>query len=141
METQVIFPKSFRCYKPCTHKVYGSICITPSNTILLVRGKRSGKWSFPKGHKNRAETYINCAMRETKEESGIDLINRIPVAYHKLSVGEYFFYEMEGELETSINDTLEIIEARWVPLDDIAHMDCNVDVNNFLRRIDRHGRS
>lgn len=80
-------------------------------------------------------------MRETKEESGIDLINRIPVAYHKLSVGEYFFYEMEGELETSINDTLEIIEARWVPLDDIAHMDCNVDVNNFLRRIDRHGRS
>jgi len=141
MDSPSVFPKSFRCYKPCTHKVYGSICITPDNTILLVRGKRTSKWSFPKGHKNRSETYIKCAERETLEETGVDITGRVPVAYHKLSVGEYFFYEMEDELPTRIHDTAEVDEARWVPLEHIAAMNCNVDVNNFLNRLDRHVRA
>jgi len=137
MDAQPIFPKSFQCYKPCNHKVYGSICITPQNSILLVRGRKSGKWSFPKGHKNRAETYLGCALRETEEEAGIDLTDRKPVAYHKLSVGEYFFFEMEEEFTTTIKDPDEILEARWVPLNEIAELSCNVDVNNFLRRLRR----
>jgi hypothetical protein len=65
----------------------------------------------------------------------------VPVAYHKLSVGEYFFYEMEDELPTRIHDTAEVDEARWVPLEHIAAMNCNVDVNNFLNRLDRHVRA
>ena len=130
-----VFPKSFRCYKPCAHKVYGSICITPYNSILLVLGKRSGKWSFPKGHKNRSETYLNCVVRETLEETGINLSGRIPVAHHKLSVGEYFFYEIEEELVTHILDTSEVSEARWICLDNISEMECNVDVNKFLNKL------
>lgn len=137
-QTPPLFPRSFRCYKPFNHKVYGSICITPQNTILLVHGRRSGKWSFPKGHKNSRETYIKCAERETLEETGVDITGRIPVAYHKLSVGEYFFYEVEGELRTDIKDKSEVDEARWVPLEDISQMNCNVDVNNFLIRLKRH---
>ena len=135
-----VFPKSFQCYKPSNHKVYGSICITPENSILLVQGRRSGKWSFPKGHKNRAETYLDCATRETFEEAGISLNGLVPMAYHKLSVGEYFFFEVEEELETTVNDPREITEARWVPLKDIANLPCNVDVNNFLDRLDRNIR-
>ena len=141
MEFQSVFPKSFSCYKPPNHKVYGSVCITPHNSILLVRGKRTGKWSVPKGHKNSRENYIKCAERETLEETGVDITGRTPVAYHKLSVGEYFFYEIEEELPTYIYDTWEVDEARWVPLEDIAFMNCNVDVNNFLNRIDRHVRA
>jgi 8-oxo-dGTP pyrophosphatase MutT (NUDIX family) len=114
--------------------------MTPQNTILLVRGRRSGKWSFPKGHKIRSETYLNCALRETQEETGLDLSDSIPVAYHKLSVGEYFFFEMDDELSTEIQDTTEVAEARWVSLEDIADLPCNVDVNNFLSRLSRSFR-
>ena len=114
--------------------------MTPQNTILLVCGRRSGKWSFPKGHKIRSETYLNCALRETQEETGLDLSESTPVAYHKLSVGEYFFFEMEEEVETDVQDTTEVIEARWVPLQDIADLPCNVDVNNFLSRLTRQFR-
>jgi len=140
MSNPPVFPKSFQCYRPSSHKVYGSICITPQNSILLVRGRRSGKWSFPKGHKNRAETYLDCALRETVEEAGINLTGITPMAYHKLSVGEYFFFEVNGELNTTINDDKEISEARWVPLKEIADLPCNVDVNNFLDRLDRNIR-
>ena len=106
----------------------------------MVQGRRSGKWSFPKGHKNRAETYLDCARRETFEEAGIILNGLVPMAYHKLSVGEYFFFEVEEELETTVNDVREITEARWVPLKEIAELPCNVDVNNFLDRLDRNIR-
>jgi 8-oxo-dGTP pyrophosphatase MutT (NUDIX family) len=140
MSNTPVFPKSFQCYKPANHKVYGSICITPQNSILLVRGRRSGKWSFPKGHKNRSETYLECALRETYEEAGVSLYGIVPMAYHKLSVGEYFFFEVGEELETTINDAREITEVRWVALDEMGKISCNVDVNNFLDRLDRNIR-
>lgn len=88
----------------------------------------------------RSETYLNCALRETQEETGLDLSESIPVAYHKLSVGEYFFFELEEEGAIDIQDTTEVAEARWVPLEDIADLSCNVDVNNFLSRLSRSFR-
>lgn len=137
MEPPVIFPQSFRCYKPLNHKVYGTICITPYNRILLVKGRKTGKWSFPKGHKKRSETYINCALRETEEETGISLYDKCHTAYHKLSAGEYYIFEVEKELEIDIRDTCEIEEALWIHLLDIPQLPCNVDVNRFLDKIDR----
>lgn len=128
------FPKAFQCYKPSTERVYGSICMTPQNRILLVRGRRSMKWSFPKGHKHSGESYLDCAVRETLEETGIYLEGVDPVSYQKLSVGEYYFFEVD-EQETHIRDTREVVEARWMTLDEIRGVYCNVDVNNFLLRI------
>jgi len=136
--TQVIFPKAFSCYKSHTDKVYGTICISPSNTFLIVRGRKSNKWSFPKGHKHRGETYIDCAVRETREESGLDLEDMVPFAYQRLSVGEYYFYDIPEEYPLSINDNREITEAKWMTLDEMRTSSCNVDVNNFLNRLRRN---
>lgn len=132
------FPKAFSCYKANTDKVYGTICISPANTILIVRGRKSKKWSFPKGHKKRGETYISCAVRETWEEAGIDLEGLVPIAYQRLSVGEYYFYDLEEEVAPNINDTREIEEVRWMTIEDMRNVSCNVDVNNFLNRLKRN---
>lgn len=137
MEYATPFPKSFQCYKPINHKVYGSVAMTPENTVLMVKGRKSGKWSFPKGHKNRGESYLDCALRETEEETGVVLKNHIPVGFSRLSVGEYFFFEVDNEMPTHVNDTREVLEARWVPMSDLCSMPCNVDVNNFLIRLNR----
>jgi 8-oxo-dGTP pyrophosphatase MutT (NUDIX family) len=131
------FPKAFSCYKSSAEKVYGTICISPNNTILLVRGRRSMKWSFPKGHKHRGETYIDCAVRETEEETGICLYNYIPISYQRLSVGEYYFYDLESEIIPDIKDSREIDEAKWMTIDEMRQSSCNVDVNNFLIRLRR----
>ena len=130
------FPKAFQCYKPAADRVYGTICMSPHNTILLVRGRRSLKWSFPKGHRELGETYLECAVRETYEETGIDLYGLEPVSYQKLSVGEYYFFEVR-EQEPLPVDSLEVLEARWMSVNEIQNSYCNVDVNNFLLRI-RH---
>lgn len=41
--------------------------------ILLIKHQRSGCWSFPKGHMEEGETETQTAIRETKEETNIDI--------------------------------------------------------------------
>ena len=42
--------------------------------ILLIKHVNSGHWSFPKGHVENDETEIETAIREIKEETGLDVI-------------------------------------------------------------------
>lgn len=42
--------------------------------ILLIKHVNSGHWSFPKGHVEDGETEEETALREIKEETGIDVI-------------------------------------------------------------------
>ena len=113
--------------------------MTPQNKILLVCGRRSRKWSFPKGHKKSGESYLDCAIRETFEETGVSLYGQNPVSYQKLSVGEYFFFEIE-QREIVIQDKREVTEARWKTIDDIRDVYSNVDVSNFLWRMKKGGK-
>ena len=41
--------------------------------ILLIRHIKSGYWSFPKGHSEDGETEVETALREVREETGLDI--------------------------------------------------------------------
>ena len=124
------FPAAFGNYQPPSFKIYGAICVSKKDKILLVRGKSSQMWSFPKGHLKRNESALACAERELKEETGVDA----PVAnlgFYKFSVGSYFLYEFEEELTPAPRDSWEIDGAGWFAMDDLQSMNCNVDVSWF----------
>lgn len=40
--------------------------------LLLIKHANGGHWSFPKGHVEPGETETETAIREVKEETGID---------------------------------------------------------------------
>ena len=42
--------------------------------LLLIKHANGGHWSFPKGHVESGETDVETALREIKEETGIDVI-------------------------------------------------------------------
>ncbi len=42
--------------------------------LLLIKHANGGHWSFPKGHVEEAETEVQTAVREVKEETGIDIM-------------------------------------------------------------------
>lgn len=42
--------------------------------LLLIKHANGGHWSFPKGHVEAGETETETALREIKEETGIDVI-------------------------------------------------------------------
>ena len=41
--------------------------------VLLIRHVNGGHWAFPKGHVENAETESETALREIKEETGLDV--------------------------------------------------------------------
>ena len=41
--------------------------------LLLIKNRYGGHWSFPKGHVEGRETEVQTALREVKEETGLDI--------------------------------------------------------------------
>jgi 8-oxo-dGTP diphosphatase len=60
-------------YKP---QVGLGVIIQKSGQVLLLKRRGShgsGEWSFPGGHLELFETFSECAKRETREETGLDI--------------------------------------------------------------------
>jgi len=112
-------------------KVFGVICVNNCGNVLLVRGRKSRKWSFPKGHCKQDENDLECALRELREETGLDITNQKYSSYHKLRGGGYFLFAIEGNPTLKIGDSWEVEEVAWWPLSRLPHLDSNVDVSIF----------
>ena len=87
--------------------------------VLLIRGRKSGVWSIPKGHVEPGESDTETAMREVREEVGLDP--------EILPGGPYTLrYQKNGEIDKTVllfpasvkgrDFTIqqsEVSEARW----------------------------
>ncbi len=128
---------SFKSYRPPYMKVYGCICISPKNRMILVRGAKTGIWSFPKGHLKSNETSLQCALRELDEETSITLpSDQANIGYRKLTNGGYFVFEMASEVTLLPKNSNEISETGWFTVEEIREMPCNIDVNRFISLLD-----
>ena len=123
-------PQAFNSYKPRHMKVFGVICVNDRGEVLLVRGRSSNKWSFPKGHCKYKETDLECALRELKEETGLVLSGNYS-SYHKLRGGGYFVFAIDGNPTLKIGDNWEIEDVAWFPLKELPAIHSNVDVSIF----------
>ena len=45
---------------------------------LLLRHRSGGHWGFPKGRIEPGESDLQAALREAREESGIEMIDKVP---------------------------------------------------------------
>lgn len=103
---------------------------------LCVKGRKSGKWSFPKGHPNSNEEPYDCALRELMEETGL-VPPRFPLRIHQLATGLYYHYRVYEELVGCAEDTAEVEDIQWLTVSELRRMPINVDVSTFLKRIQR----
>ncbi len=51
----------------------GVLAVDENGQILLQRRRDTGQWALPMGKMEIGETPSQCAIRETKEETGIDV--------------------------------------------------------------------
>jgi len=123
-------PSAFQSYKPRHMKVYGSIIVNNEGEVLLVHGRLSKKWSFPKGHCKKGETDLETAERELLEETGLELKEKYS-SYHKLKGGSYFVFAVTGRPLAACRDNREIDQVAWFSLQNISQIETNVDVSIF----------
>ena len=98
---------------------------------LLVYGKKSQKWGFPKGHMEKGESEEETARRELFEETGISL-NQPLNSKIRFRNNIYFtvsLHTTDLSTSTSIQDTNEIECIQWFTEEDIFQL--NVNQCNF----------
>lgn len=107
----------------------GCIVVNNDNEILLEREiSRNGDrfWGFPKGHMEPGETEMQTALRETKEEVGLDveIINENPIDNNYfLHNGEvlkrvsHYLARPTGSVELKLQAE-EVEQARFMSLDE-----------------------
>ena len=100
--------------------------IVKDDRVLLVH-QNNNLWSFPKGHMEPGETEIEAALREVKEETGLDVkiddSKRYVFGYliEELSIDKtvvLFLAQVEDGVDMKKQDS-EIAELRWVPFDEV----------------------
>jgi bis(5'-nucleosidyl)-tetraphosphatase len=105
-------------------KSCGSIIIF-DNKVLLIE-QISGDIGFPKGHTELNETEVNTAIRETKEETNLDIIvnenQKFPISYviknNVLKQVIYFLAIPINEINLKPQET-EIKKAFWVDINEV----------------------
>lgn len=82
--------------------------------IVLVKGKKSMKWSPPKGHLEPSDRSVQeGALRETREETGLGF----PVGnYPNIDIlnTRYYLIKTDSMLAIHPEDSNEVIDSKWV---------------------------
>jgi len=112
--------------------------IVDANTGRLLIVKGTAKWSLPKGHLDKGEKYHECAMREIREETNLDVELSINDRY--FDVKKYIYYVINlrdaDRFELRTNDPEEIQEVKWASLEEILGLNCNRQLEYVITRWD-----
>jgi mutator protein MutT len=125
MTRQLVFQKPPENFNP---KIEVAACfITVGEDVLFVKQqprKEGGKWGIPGGKLEKGETAHQAAIREIKEETGLDLPQEIKhfgtvyIRYPEID----FIYHMYGHILTQIPEVVidprEHEEYRWIRLEE-----------------------
>jgi 8-oxo-dGTP pyrophosphatase MutT (NUDIX family) len=102
--------------------------------ILLVRA-RDKAWIFPKGHLEKGESAAEAALRETREEAGVEGELVEPLEALQFRSGkekvrvDYFLVRATGELPPTENR-----QRQWLPMVRAMQMLTHDDARALLRR-------
>lgn len=113
----------FKAYKQSI-RVYGTMIFSRGFThcLLVQQQGSSTAITFPKGKKSRDETGIECAIRETMEEVGYDVSDKIVdmsvTIFDKITL--YFVFNVSLETEFTTHTRNEISKIFWFDLRKIA---------------------
>jgi len=142
------------CYYCMQKYKYDKLFENGKNRLLLLMNQSKSLplvWEIPKGRKHRDESEINCAIREFEEETfinpeGYKIVTTKPVSVNHISnnicyVSKYYIaaynndYIGKNTFGDNITTLTEIIDIKWVSLEDIVLLSGSYSSNNQHRRL------
>ena len=121
----------------------GAVIIREGKIALIKRGNEpsKGKWTIPGGLVELGESPEQAVIRETKEETGLDVENprlidvvsnvdldeKGKVKYHYVII-DYFVHVKNGTAQAAS----DAVELRWVPFDEVEKYDLTASFRLFF---------
>lgn len=110
-------------------KIIAGCVVENENKILMVQEGLDfcyGQWNYPAGHVDEFENITDAAIREVKEETGLDvkLKGVLPICETELRgethvIIRFVAEVIGGEIEF---DTNEILDVKWLDIEEIEKM-------------------
>ncbi len=120
-------------------KSCGTICISDEK-VLVIRQKQ-GFYGFPKGHVEEDETEVETAIRETKEETNIDVLVdeslRFSLSYvvNDIIDKEVVYFIAKPQNENIRIQESELLDATWVDIDDVYNILTFYNLKNLWKDV------
>jgi 8-oxo-dGTP pyrophosphatase MutT (NUDIX family) len=114
----------------------GGIVLDADDNLLIVQGRYSGKWSVPKGTLEEDETYLEGALREIREETGLKLqpCNTSRLEYWGVNRARLYLLQVDKRRpKLKPQDSGEIVRAFWLNMNDLRAVEkIKDDANKML---------
>jgi len=109
-------------------KAAGGVVLNENKEVLMMF--RRGKWDLPKGKMDKKESFEDCAIRETEEETGlkkIKLISPLITTYHTYHEGSkyvlketrWFTMKVSSKQKLLPQAAEQITKLEWVGKNDL----------------------
>lgn len=115
----------------------GIILINNEDNILLVKGRRTKKWGFPKGSIEEGESVKECAIREFNEETGLNFEGDEVCDGMFIDMGcEYFIIRLQVSDLNKVSeiDTAEVTDVKWFPERQLKGLEKNTSLRVYYEK-------
>jgi len=120
-----------------TTNIVCGVVLEQGGKYLLVQEKQPrvyGKWNLPSGRVDRGETLEQAAVREAKEETGLDVklgrhLHVVHRAVERPVMHAYSATIVGGELKIQES---EILDAKWFTYDQIVAMKDDLRIADYI---------
>jgi 8-oxo-dGTP pyrophosphatase MutT (NUDIX family) len=121
-----------------TYEGAGLILFTPDLKVLIVQDAKTGKWGFPKGHREPQDgSDLETACRELLEETGIRPESfKLYEPSFRITRGSssYLFrYGVVSREDGAVQNYQEIAQLAWIPFIMLISPAAEFDGNKYLR--------